>query len=494
MKPVESIIMLPSQVRFVNPALAFIRATAASCGFSESALNDIEVAAEEALTNVIKHAFEGHPDETFKLSVRFTETDFMITIHEKGMPFSPDKVPDYDPGKLEKTQVADGLGVYLMKSMMDDVIFENLGRDGKSLTLLKRIDTGQTKPTLEDGGNEVLVKDKPAAAMGDISYEMRPFRPEDALEVSRCAYQAYGYTYDSYIYYPEEITEKNESGELRSFIAAGKNSGEIMGHIALKYKNPDDRIAEIGVAFVKPEYRKSGILRAMNDFCYEQAVESKLFGLFGRAVTSHITSQKAADAMDFVACGVSLGLLPVDLDFKALTGKARQKESALLLYHRIFEEEERKIYPPLKHRNKISDLFKSLDIPVEFAESGEDPTAERSRINVNIINVLNIADIEVTAIGIDIKRELKSIHHDLCMKRLDAIFVQIDMEDRNSSLAAEQSEELGYCFSGVLPFGMKNRHELILQYMNNLGIDYDMIKLYSSSAVDLLNYIREDLK
>jgi len=52
------------------------------------------------------------------------------------MPFSPDKVPDYDPGKLEKTMVADGLGVYLMKKMMDDVLFENLGREGKSLTLV----------------------------------------------------------------------------------------------------------------------------------------------------------------------------------------------------------------------------------------------------------------------------------------------------------------------------------------------------------------------
>ena len=84
MKPVESVIILPSQVRFVSPALAFIRATAATCGFSDVALNEIEVAAEEALTNVIKHAFEGHSDETFKVSVRFTEADFLITIYEKG--------------------------------------------------------------------------------------------------------------------------------------------------------------------------------------------------------------------------------------------------------------------------------------------------------------------------------------------------------------------------------------------------------------------------
>ena len=120
MKPLESIIILPSQIRFVNPALAFIRAMAASCGFSESELYDIEVASEEALTNLIKNAFEGHPEETFKLSVCFTETDFMITIYEKGVPFSPDEVVDYDPDKLDETMATDGLGFYLMKNMMDD--------------------------------------------------------------------------------------------------------------------------------------------------------------------------------------------------------------------------------------------------------------------------------------------------------------------------------------------------------------------------------------
>jgi anti-sigma regulatory factor (Ser/Thr protein kinase) len=49
MKPVESVMILPSRGRFVNPALAFVRAIAASCGLSESVQNDIEIASEEAI-------------------------------------------------------------------------------------------------------------------------------------------------------------------------------------------------------------------------------------------------------------------------------------------------------------------------------------------------------------------------------------------------------------------------------------------------------------
>ncbi len=493
MKPVESVITLPSQERFVNPALAFIRATAASCGFSEKSLNDIEIAAEEALTNVIKHAYEGRSDESFKLSVRFTETEFMITVYEKGMPFSPERIADYDPQKLENSLNADGLGVFLMKKNMDEVIFENLGRDGKSLTLVKRIKDGLIKELLENSKNEAPGAGGPdAAAVDSVSYEIRPFAPEDALEISRCAYKAYGYTYEPYIYYPEKIIEMNRNGQLRSFIAAGKNTNEIMGHIAFKYKNPHDRIAEIGVAFVKPEYRKSGVYKALMNFSHEKALEFKLSGLFGRAVTSHIGSQKALEPLGYVPCGIFLGLFPDDVDFRAITGKIRQKESGLLFYRPVSEEgkSERTIYVPSRHKEKISDIFAALKIAARFSESESEKAGGQSIIKVSTVPVLNIADIEVNFIGSGIMRELKAIVHDLCLKHIDAIFLHIDMEDPQAAFVAGECGRAGFFFSGVLPFGMNDKHELILQYMNNLAINYDIIKPYSQKALEILNYVR----
>jgi len=513
MKPVESVIILPSLERFVNPALAFIRGAAASCGFSGSALNDIEVAAEEALTNVIKHAFEGSADETFKLSVRFTDTDFMITVFEKGMPFSPDRVPDFDPVKLENTLNTDGLGVYLMKKTMDDVIFENLGRDGKSLTLVKHIKDAHIKRIMENDGsgagnaggaqelsgaahapsvavNEVLVKSPHAHATENVAFDIRLFRPEDALEISRCAYKSYGYTYEPYIYYPEKIIEMNGEGKLRSFIAAGRDGGEILGHIAFKYKNAGERIAEIGVAFVRPEYRKSGIYKAMMNFSHEKALELKLLGLYGRAVTSHIGSQKILEPMGYVACGVFLGLFPDDVDFKSITGKIRQKESGLLFYRPILEEKERAIYVPARHENKISEIFKSCNISVKLGEGISKPGAAQSRINVNMVPVLNIADVEVNFIGADIIHELKSTLHNLRQKHIDAVFLHVGIEDPCASFVAEQCELMGFFFSGVLPYGQNGKHEFILQYMNNLEIDYDAIKPYSQRALEILNYVR----
>ena len=490
MKASEAVIQLPSQARFVNPALAFIRGIASSCGFSDPELTEIEIAAEEALTNIIKHAFEGDADETFRLSVRFTESHFYITFYEKGMPFSPDRAAKYDPEKLKETEQADGLGLFLIKRMMDDVLFENLGRDGKSLTLVKHIKDSQKKAVLESCGNEVLIKGGHQASAEDLLYEIRPFRPEDALEISRCAYKAYGYTYEPYIYYPEQIIEMNSAGKLRSFIAAGRGSGEIMGHIALKYKNPDDRIAEIGVAFVKPEYRKSGIFNALMHFGHEKAEELELYGLFGRAVTSHIGSQKVTDAMGYLVCGMFMGLFPDDVDFKALTGKIRQKETGLLLYRPLFTEGERTIYTPLRHQEKILDMFSSFKIAVRPVNGMAEPDSGQSRIDAETVPALNVAYLVVNAIGGDIIHELKAIIHGLCLKHLDAIFLHLDMEDPYSPFVVQQCEQLGFFFAGVLPFGLNNRHEFVLQHMNNLAINYDIIKPYSESAVAILEYVR----
>lgn len=490
MKPVEASITLPSQARFVSPALAFIRATAAFCGFSDSALNDIEVATEEALTNVIQHAFEGDSGETFKLLIRFTEADFFITIYEKGIPYSPDRVAEFSPGKLQETLETDGLGVFLMRKMMDDVLFENLGREGKSLTLVKHIKKHQSKAGLENCGNDLLVKGRTGIHAEENAYEIRPFIPDDALEISRCAYKAYGYTYEPYIYYPEQIIAMNHAGTLRSFVAAEKNTGEIMGHIALKYKNTTDRIAEVGVAFVKPDYRKSGVFNALMKFCHEKAAEIGLYGILGRAVTSHLGSQKVTDKMGYRVCGVLLGLFPDDVDFKALTGTIKQKETGLLLYRPFFEEAERDIYLSLKNRNRILDMFSSFKLSVRSVENSVKPVDGKSEIQVAIIPVLNVAEVEVSSIGDDIMPELESIKHALCLKHVDAIFLHLDLENPYSPYVVQQCEQLGFFFSGVLPFGLHNKHELILQYMNNLEIRYDMIKPYSTSAVSMLEYVR----
>jgi serine/threonine-protein kinase RsbW len=65
------------------------------------------------------------------------------------------------------------------------------------------------------------------------------------------------------------------------------------------------------------------------------------------------------------------------------------------------------------------------------------------------------------------------------------------MSDPLTGIYAPQLEKLGFFFAGILPGGFKNGDALILQYLNNVPIDYDAIQVKSAIAQKLLAYVRQ---
>jgi serine/threonine-protein kinase RsbW len=97
---------------------------------------DLQLAVEEACTNVIEHAYSGKGGE---LTVCFEVCgpDVQITVTDRGQPFSPAEValPDLSI-PLEERPVG-GLGIFLMQQLMDDVEFDFSG-EGNRLRMVKR--------------------------------------------------------------------------------------------------------------------------------------------------------------------------------------------------------------------------------------------------------------------------------------------------------------------------------------------------------------------
>ena len=80
----------------------------------------LETAVDEASTNVVKHAYKGKGG-FFEISCELQGHEIVITIRDRGKPFDPNSVPlpDVD-ADLENRKVG-GLGIYMMKKMMDEV-------------------------------------------------------------------------------------------------------------------------------------------------------------------------------------------------------------------------------------------------------------------------------------------------------------------------------------------------------------------------------------
>lgn len=131
-----------------------IQEAAQKIGFAGHDLYQIDLAAEEAISNVMVHAFAGQERENFDLICERAPLGLKITIKEKGLPFDPIQIPDYHPAENIDQMSASGMGVFLMKEFMNEVYFRNLGMEGKETNLIKYLPAKSIESYLSDHERE----------------------------------------------------------------------------------------------------------------------------------------------------------------------------------------------------------------------------------------------------------------------------------------------------------------------------------------------------
>ena len=98
---------------------------------------DVLMAVDEACCNVFEHAYAGASGE---LNLRFEThgTDLIITLRDHGRAFDPDAVPPADIHQSLEHRPIGGLGLHLMRQLMDKVSFEFSPEQGNTLVMEKR--------------------------------------------------------------------------------------------------------------------------------------------------------------------------------------------------------------------------------------------------------------------------------------------------------------------------------------------------------------------
>ncbi|MEI9479988.1 MAG: GNAT family N-acetyltransferase, partial [Deltaproteobacteria bacterium] len=328
MKNHVSSLTVPCRLDYLVPLAAFVQELSRLMDFNEKERSQIDLGVEEAVSNVIKHGLEYNPDESFSLICEASPAALTIRILEKGVPFDPAKAPKYSPEHAGDD--ISGLGTFLMRASMDIVEYHNLGRAGKETVLIKNIGKKRIDSLVE---SKELVPDGDVPRVAELPpFTIRSPLPDEAIEISKCAYRSYGYSYVAdYIYFPDKIIEYNRSGQMISGIAVTEG-GVLMGHAALKLTEKEAKIAEIGVAFVRPEFRKMGLLEKITAFLFKQAAEQELEGIFSQAVTSHVASQRALYSKGGVDCGVALAILQGEISFRVLFVDATKREGLWIWY------------------------------------------------------------------------------------------------------------------------------------------------------------------
>ena len=116
----------------------FVTDVAKKAGFEPSQVYSLELAVDEACTNIIEHGYGGEGRGKIVCACDVSQRGLTITLKDWGQSFDPAAIPapKYNV-PLEKLQQR-GAGLYLMKKVMDRVDYQFDDKHGNQLTMFKK--------------------------------------------------------------------------------------------------------------------------------------------------------------------------------------------------------------------------------------------------------------------------------------------------------------------------------------------------------------------
>jgi serine/threonine-protein kinase RsbW len=130
---VQAELVVESRVEEIARARHWLSEQARAAGFSDKDINNFGLVISEACANVIKHAYRGQPDHPIELQLSVDDTKLVLAIRDLGVKFDLAK---YTPPDLTEPHEG-GYGVFIIRSLMDEVEYDTSGEQGTTLRLVK---------------------------------------------------------------------------------------------------------------------------------------------------------------------------------------------------------------------------------------------------------------------------------------------------------------------------------------------------------------------
>jgi anti-sigma regulatory factor (Ser/Thr protein kinase) len=132
-------LMVPSSTENLALIREFVSTIGAQAGFDEKEVMRLTLAVDEACANVIEHAYE--LDTTHKVTIRSLIDDDAIhfEIIDDGKGFDPARVHELDLDALIRDRRSGGLGLRLIRTVMDDVQYQIVPGEKNELRMVKRL-------------------------------------------------------------------------------------------------------------------------------------------------------------------------------------------------------------------------------------------------------------------------------------------------------------------------------------------------------------------
>ena len=129
-------IVLPNDVQEVPKLAAFVDEVCEWMGFDPMLTMQLNLAIEEAVVNVMDYAYPPGTKGEVDIEVKADADELMFTISDNGVAFDPTAKAEVDTTLSAEERQIGGLGIYLVRQLMDDVEYER--RDGRNILKLTK--------------------------------------------------------------------------------------------------------------------------------------------------------------------------------------------------------------------------------------------------------------------------------------------------------------------------------------------------------------------
>lgn len=133
-------LVIPSDPHRIAEADEFLENALRAHGIPDALVTDVAIASTELVNNAIVHGNKSNPNKTVTIELIFTDTDLTVRVTDQGEGFNPQEIPD--PLAEENLLREVGRGVFIVRSLMDEVRYEAGPGGGTVVVARKSLSTG----------------------------------------------------------------------------------------------------------------------------------------------------------------------------------------------------------------------------------------------------------------------------------------------------------------------------------------------------------------
>lgn len=132
------VVQTPGDISYLHRIREFIAGIATEVGIDQEEIDNIELAVDEACTNVIEHGYEpDDPNKELTIRMEINTSKLVLTVIDHARPFNMLRYTPREVSELKAEGKDGGLGIRLIKHIMDTIDYQTRADGHNELIMTK---------------------------------------------------------------------------------------------------------------------------------------------------------------------------------------------------------------------------------------------------------------------------------------------------------------------------------------------------------------------